>query len=107
MTPYFRFEPLSYSAPELIKRTFISEFVQKVVVEINSLRKCLELRRAFQELVEADADLELVDAMAVQTVMIGLGAFRFVPSFFKQDVDSESVHLLNKCLCDQLNEAMA
>merc|ERR1711971_1028440 len=36
-------------------------------------------------------------------VMIGLGAFRFVPSFFKAEVDSESVHLLNKCLCDELN----
>merc|ERR1712087_12415 len=51
------------------------------------------------------AELELGEAATVQTVMIGLGAFRFVPSFFKAEVESESVHLLNKCLCDQLNDA--
>merc|ERR1712087_78777 len=60
----------------------------------------------FWEGVEADAELELVEAATVQTVMIGLGAFRFVPSFFKAEVDSESVHLLNKCLCDELNAGM-
>ena len=87
------------------RHNYISQFIQKIVVEINILRKLLELRRAFQELVEADADLELVEAATVQTVMIGLGAFRFVPSCFKAEVESESVHLLNKYLCDELNEA--
>ena len=104
ITPYFRFEPLSHSQPETIKNEYISEFIQKIVVEINILRKCLELRRPFQELVCRDYDLEFIDSVRVQTVMIGLGAFRFIPSFFKNNVESESVHILNKCLCDKLNE---
>merc|ERR1712228_1141470 len=104
ITPYFRFEPLSYSQPESIKNEFISQFIQKIVVEINILRKCLELRRPFQELICRDYDLEFIESVRVQTVMIGLGAFRFIPSFFKNNVESESVHILNKCLCDELNE---
>eukprot|EP00484_Ammonia_sp_Unknown_P021050 CAMPEP_0197033402 /NCGR_PEP_ID=MMETSP1384-20130603/11820_1 /TAXON_ID=29189 /ORGANISM="Ammonia sp." /LENGTH=970 /DNA_ID=CAMNT_0042463207 /DNA_START=32 /DNA_END=2944 /DNA_ORIENTATION=+ len=103
ITPYFRFEPLSYAHPESIPNEYISSFIEKIVVEINILRKCLESRRAFQEYIDRDADLEFVDAMNVQTIMIGLGAFRFVPSFFKNSVESESVHMLNKCLCDELN----
>ena len=103
ITPYFRFEPLSYSQPELIRNEYISGFIEKIVVEINILRKCLELRRSFQEYIDNDNDLEFVDSMTVQTIMIGLGAFRFVPSFFKNNIESESVHILNKCLCDELN----
>jgi len=102
ITPYFRFEPLSYS-PELIRAEYISAFIEKIVVEINILRKCLELRRSFQQYIDGDSECEFVDAIHVQTVMVGLGAFRFVPSFFKNMVESESVHILNKCLCDELN----
>merc|ERR1712032_21058 len=83
ISPYFRFEPLSHSNPESIKNEYISGFIQKIVVEINILRKCLELRRPFQELISRDDDLEFIDSVRVQTIMIGLGAFRFVPSFFK------------------------
>ena len=103
ITPYFRFEPLSCCKPELIRNEYISGFIEKIVVEINILRKCLELRRSFQEYIDKDYELEFVDAITVQTIMIGLGAFRFVPSFFKNNVESESVHILNKCLCDELN----
>jgi len=103
MTPYFRFEPLMSNQPEAIRSAFISELIQKIVVEINILRKCLELRRLFQECIAEDAQLDFVDPAAVQTVMIGLGAFRFVPLFFRNAVDSESVHILNKTLCDDLN----
>jgi len=104
ITPYFRFEPLLNSQPEDIKNEYIAQFIQKIVVEINILRKCLELRRSFQEYVDRDYDLEFVDSVRVQTIMIGLGAFRFIPSFFKNNIESESVHILNKCLCDELNE---
>ena len=104
ITPYFRFEPLMTDQPESIRKTFISEFIQKIVVEINILRKCLELRRRFQECIADDAQLEFVEPATVQTMMIGLGAFRFVPAFFKNEMNSDSVHILNKTLVDILNE---
>eukprot|EP01083_Nonionella_stella_P076512 208523_1 len=105
ITPYFRFEPLVKDAA-IIKHEYIAQFIQTIVVEINILRKCLELRRVFQDYISRDDDLEFVDAMTVQSINIGLGAFRFVPSFFKNNTESaaESVHILNKCLCDELNE---
>jgi len=103
VTPYFRFEPLMTEHPESIRKNLIDQLIQQIVVEINILRKCLELRRNFQECIAEHGELHFVEPATVQTMMIGLGAFRFVPAFFKNDVNSESVHILNKTLCDDLN----
>ena len=104
MTPYFRFEPLMTNQPESIRKTFISDLVEKIVVEINILRRCLECRCTFKDCISEDVQLEFVEPATVQTMMIGLGAFRFVPAFFRNDIGSDSVHILNKQLCDDLNE---
>jgi len=88
ISPYLKFEPLShctcgYGAARL-NNNDISGFIQKIVVEVNILRKCLELRRPFEQLICRDDDLEFIEPVRVQTIMIGLGAFRFVPSFFQK-----------------------
>ena len=98
----FVFEPLSLPISQLIEISHenISEFVQQIVVQINILKKCLELRSTFEEKLlnvcgSNNREIQCVDPMHVQS-MVCLGAFRFVPLLFASDISCDAVTLLNK-----------